>query len=203
MDDWESRICPSIGHHATLSFRDLEREGPPSRPLDFPSPIVHKGTRITVHAYDSKRGEYHKMKNVLIKSRRGSSGGSQDYINVMRTKTATGGRADKDKESENDVVGYCLRKKIANTVYGGVYKGIVLKKRDLLCGEEAVIQDALRERTSKSTRSLTCILEDLELNDKSTKENTVNCATPKGSNAVWEITDQHVIIKVRNMFIES
>lgn len=195
MDEWESEICRRIGHHAYVSFDELEQEGAPVRPLDFPAPIVHRANRIIANAYDPKRGEYHKIKNVLIRSRRHTSGGSHDYVNVTRSNT--NGRCEKDIESDHDIVGYCLRKKIANTVYGGVYKGIVLRKRSLLCGEDAVIEDAFRERKN-AKNSLSSIMEDLELDDKSsTKENSVNFVSPnKWPNAIWEITNQHVIIKV-------
>jgi len=36
----------TIGHHATLSFDQIEAEGPAARPLDFPPPKVRRGVRV-------------------------------------------------------------------------------------------------------------------------------------------------------------
>ena len=194
MDKWESEICRTIGHHAYVTYGDLEKEGPPARPLDFPAPIVHRGIRSTVHAYDPQRGEYHKIKNVLSRIRR-ASGSSQDYTNATRSNISR--RSEKDDIiPDHDAIGYCLQKKIANTVYGGIYKGIVMRKRNLLCGEDAVIEDAFRDSKS-SKNSLSSIMEDLELDD-TTKENVVNHTTSnRRPNTVWEITNEQVIVKVR------
>mmetsp|Transcript_4387 Transcript_4387/g.6426 ORF Transcript_4387/g.6426 Transcript_4387/m.6426 type:complete len:511 (-) Transcript_4387:8-1540(-) len=189
--DWEtedaSQLCNNIGNHAKLKYEDLE-EDPPVRPLDFPSPIVHRGTRITGDAYDSKRGQYIKVKNLLIKCKRGS-GGSHDYINMNNNRT----NSSRDFESGEPMIAYCLRRKLASTVYGGIYKGVVMKKRKLFSGENAIMQELREKKASRGT--LESIVEENEL--EGGFEEISQRLTPKGgrSTGVWEATGQRVVIK--------
>ena len=189
--DWESKICPCLDQHNTSnhsSYQDLEREAP-ARPLDFPAPIVHRGTRITVNVYNPKRGEYVQVENLLIRCRRGS-GGSQGFMNVNNHRTNT-----RSAENKGNEIGYCLRRKLATTVYGGIYKGVIMKKRKMLSGETVVMQDTMM-REKSSSGNLMSIVEDNEF--KHNVEEQSHRSDPKGSSGVWEATDEHIVIKVRS-----
>lgn len=197
--DWEEDICKCIGQHARLNYRDLEQELP-SRPLDFPAPTVHRGARIAAKAYDSKRGEYIKLKNLLVRcNQRGSRGG-----NVVATVYGA--------ETEQNEIGYCIRRKLSSTVFGAVYKGVVMKKRPLLSGEFALMQqEGIHEKNSRG--SLSSIIEDIESEDiqriqtaTTPSSNSSSFSSPDFSpglstSGVWESTNEYVIVKVSYKYL--
>ena len=192
--DWEKDICKHIGQHARLNYQELEQE-PPSRPLDFPAPTVHRGARIAAKAYDSKRGKYIKLKNLLVRcNQRGSRGG-----NV--TATVYGA------ETEQNEIGYCIRRKLSSTVFGAVYKGVVMKKRPLLSGEITMMQqEGIHEKNSRG--SLSSILEDIESEENERFQTAITPSSISSSfsspdlspgsstSGVWESTNEYVIVKV-------
>ena len=193
--DWDEDICKHIGQHARIKMPELELEAP-SRPLDFPAPIVHRGTRIAAKAYDSKRGEYIKLKNLLVRcNKRSSRGGSP---------TATAATIH-GVESEQDEIGYCIRRKLSSTVHGAIYKGVIMKKRTLLSGEITLMQqDDIHEKNSRS--SLSSIIEDIELEERfpiTTTPSSISSSSfspdfspGSATSGVWESTNKHVIVKV-------
>lgn len=54
--------------HASLSFDSIASAGPPSRPLEFPAPSVHRGTRCSAVALDHRTGRIYHIKNVLMRA---------------------------------------------------------------------------------------------------------------------------------------
>lgn len=191
--NWNKDICQSINRSAKVAYKELEEEKP-TRPLDFPSPIVHRATIISVQAYDPTKSEYTRMKNVLVRSRRGTIGRgalSRDYINIRAHEQST---SDGDHE-----IGYCIRQKIASATYGGVYKGVVMKRRKLHSGEDTLVFSGLQEKRSKAS-SLQSIIEDaiIEQIVESFDDSCLvspNCA----SDEVWEATGEYVAIKVSHL----
>jgi len=187
--NWD-KICSCIGQHARFKFQELNQESA-SNPLEFQAPRVYRGTRITVDIYDSKRGDYIQMKNLLVKRRRGLLG-SQDYVDFHNSMTHQ--RSESESSYPEEVTtGYCIRKKIASTVYGGIYKGVVMKKRSLLLGETAVMRDKTKVKNKNSSGSLNRIVEDDILDNVTFEKNQQ--VTPRSGSGVWEATDQHVVIK--------
>ena len=77
MDCWENNVCQCIrSKNASVTYEELEKRSP-SRPLDFPSPIVHRGSRIRVDVYDSKKGEYNRISNLLVRTSYNKGTGSK------------------------------------------------------------------------------------------------------------------------------
>lgn len=89
----------AAGLHADLSYDEVAANGPPSRPLDFPAPSVHRCQTIDIHARDHRSGTIHFLRNVLVRI----------YDDADRA--------------------YFVTKKLKRTVYGSIRMCIVLRRR--------------------------------------------------------------------------
>ena len=101
------RICAS----AIATYSNVEASGPAARPLDFPSPIVHRGRRVSVKGLDCYTGEIRKINNVIVRER--------DFSGKSSTANAT------DTES----VGYHIVKKLSESAYGSIRLCVIMKQR--------------------------------------------------------------------------
>ena len=97
------RICPS----AIATYSNVEASGPAARPLDFPSPIVHRGRRVSEKGLDCYTGEIQKINNVIVRER--------DFS----------GKPSTDTES----VGYRIVKKLSESAYGSIRLCVIMKQR--------------------------------------------------------------------------
>lgn len=88
---------------ADLTYDDVAEAGPPSRPLDFPSPTVSRCTHIDLRARDHRSGSVHRLRNVLM-------------------------RSGVDKYGNRSNIAYLIKKKMAKTTYGSLRLCIVLKR---------------------------------------------------------------------------
>lgn len=112
-------------------------------------------------------------------------------------------------------VGYCLKRKMAKSVYGYVYKGVILKRRKVHVGEEVILNNQLIDGSKRRhletarigsssnicrkqcTNSLERIVEDFSsqsTQSTSTKESH-DVAAESDANYIWEDTGQLVAIK--------
>ena len=127
-----SQLCPS----ACVSYADVEASGPTARPLEFPSPIVHRGHRISANVIDSQTGEMQRTRNVIVREKYFSRG------SIPHGPTR----------------GYRITKKLCNSAYGSVRLGVVMKRRHLFHGE------IISHRQSNERNSLDSISEDGDFN---------------------------------------
>jgi serine/threonine protein kinase len=154
---------------------------------------VHRCRRITVTAYDPKRGQYHRLENVLLRDGNDSqdSGHSLNRINKRGYLPAN---KNKDSRDEGKHC-YYIKRKIATSVYGSVYKGVVLKRRDKLQGE--TLLNGIKSRT------LGVIIEDDDFENTNHKKCAESSrfdlqsleAAMEDDNSIWDITKSNVIIK--------
>ena len=140
---------------------------------------MHRCKRITVTAYDPKKGQYHRLENVLIEDRR------------------NGSPPNKFKESREEGIScYYIKRKISNSVYGSVYKGVILKRRNKLQGETLL--------NGMKSMSLGVIIEDddFEISNHKKSKNSKGFdlqsddATDDDNTSIWDITKSNVIIKI-------
>lgn len=124
----QEHLCSS----ATVSYAEVEASGTAARPLEFPSPTVHRGHRISAKAVDPQTGEVHRIKNVIV-----------------REKDFTHGRI-----PHVPTRGYRIIKRLCDSAYGSVRLGVVMKRRHIFHGE------IISHQRSNERNSLGSISED-------------------------------------------
>jgi len=138
-----------IGHHARTRFDEIKTNGT-ARPIEFPAPIIHRGRRIEGIAYEPKSGQYHIIKNVLVR-RDSITKGMKDEMSIKGIPTMTS----HPTYPSNDIrysdasisdVGYYLKRRLSKSVYGFIYKAIVMKKRKIFPVENVVLNKLRREK---------------------------------------------------------
>lgn len=92
------------GMHATLTYDRIASAGPPARPLEFPTPAVHRGARCSTVAVDHRTGRLYPVKNVLMRLSPNSRPPNRAYL---------------------------IKKTLSKSVYGVVKSAVVLKRRDI------------------------------------------------------------------------
>lgn len=88
------------GFDTTINYSTVKSAGPAASPLEFPTPTVGKGCRMTARALDHRTGRIHNLNNILI---------------------CIG--PDEPEEA------YLIQKRIGKSVYGAVRQCVVLKRR--------------------------------------------------------------------------
>lgn len=102
MGFWESvGESPEDYLHACLHHDDVAASGPAARPLEFPTPTVHRCERIELVVKDHISGTLHRLRNVIMKHDSYGIAGDTAYL---------------------------VKKKLAKSVYGSVRLCIVLKR---------------------------------------------------------------------------
>ena len=91
--------------HARLTFADVENAGEPSRPLDFPPPVVHGGVRVTAF--------------VINPSTSGQAEKRQVIEGVIHRENL---------EGIADPNAYWPRRRLQDAIYGSVWACLVLRK---------------------------------------------------------------------------
>ena len=103
--------CDHIAsYHASLSYENVAAAGPPARPLEFPTPCVHRASRSTEKALDHRNGKIYSVSNVLMRSERYPASGVQ--------------RCKPDRA-------YLIKKKIGTSPYGVTRLCVVLRRREV------------------------------------------------------------------------
>mmetsp|Transcript_22992 Transcript_22992/g.51056 ORF Transcript_22992/g.51056 Transcript_22992/m.51056 type:complete len:514 (-) Transcript_22992:94-1635(-) len=121
--------------NASFSYAEVEASGTAARPLEFPSPTVHRGHRISAKAVDPQTGEVQRIKNVIVREKDFSHG-----IPHVPTR------------------GYRIIKKLCDSAYGSVRLGLVMKRRHTFHGE------ITSHQRSNDRNSLGSISEDGDFN---------------------------------------
>lgn len=86
---------------------------------------------------------------------------------------------------EEEMHAYYIKSKLATSTHGAVYKGVVLKKRKVVLGENVVIK--------RQPSNLIVIEEEDELRLDNSQSMSQEFA---GDDDVWEVTKKNVVIKV-------
>jgi len=117
------------------------------------------------------------VENVLTRKEDSSSDDTHHTFQRMRIRKEYISQDDNFDKSDDDAIGYCVKRKLASSVYGSVYKGFVVKRR--------------RNHTIMSTNqdTLDVIREDDELLDSK------HSVSYDEDDCVWEPTNKSVIIK--------
>ncbi len=101
---WENEKANAANeYHDEEEAWEMPASGPAVRPLDFPSPTVHRCLRATQNAYDHRSGLVFHLKNVLI--RVGQSRGSTPSDHA-----------------------YLIKKRLSKSMYGDVRLGVILRR---------------------------------------------------------------------------
>lgn len=96
--EWD-QSSRSFEYHTAYTYRDLENAGHPTRPLEFPAPMVFPGEVTNVLCREHQTGSEFLVRNVLIKN---VPGGGE--------------------------IAFLIKKKLAKSTYGTVRLGVVLKR---------------------------------------------------------------------------
>jgi len=108
--------------HACLVHSEVETNGPPSRPIEFPTPIVrYCEVAANVRAMDHRSRKIHSLRNVIVPCYDEGGGGS--------VSTPTSYMRQQQQMQQQMQFAYMPKKKIAKSAYGSVRLCIVLKRR--------------------------------------------------------------------------
>ena len=103
-DETEGENDSDAGMHAALTYDQIAAAGPSARPLEFPTPSVHRGERCFTFALDHRTGRLHPVKNVLMRVSPNSHPPTQAYL---------------------------IKKTLSKSVYGVIKSAVVLKRRNI------------------------------------------------------------------------
>uniref|UniRef100_A0A7S4R0C9 Protein kinase domain-containing protein n=1 Tax=Ditylum brightwellii TaxID=49249 RepID=A0A7S4R0C9_9STRA len=162
-----------IGTHARVTYSQVENAGPAARPLEFPAPSVHPGARITLKACEPTNGKIYLFRNVLVRI-------SSDHRKPQLTHDAF---AD---------VGYCIRRKLSDSVFGSVRLCVVMRRRAVAQQERFLFRAGGGSGNGASQRSLDVIGEEDKWEDKD-EENYFNLGD---GDVQWEATSELVAVKI-------
>jgi serine/threonine protein kinase len=99
-----SNSMMSSYEQASLRYDEIEHAAPAARPLDFPSPEVHRACHVAVFVKDHRTGIVHSVKGVLMRSTSVQNHYSNDRA-------------------------YLVKKKLAKSTYGSIKLCVVLQRR--------------------------------------------------------------------------
>lgn len=181
----------SIGHHARTRFEEIQQNGA-SRPIEFPSPIIHHGRRTEGFAYEPKSAQYYKVKNVLVRRdsavTRQEDGMSIRGIPTMASRAAYLPNGTTDPDTTESEVGYYMKRRLSKSVYGFIYKAVVMRKRKLFPPENILLSKLERGTDSSS---LGRIFEEDDWDEGSAPD----VVQPATHDYIWESTGEIVVVK--------
>lgn len=91
--------------HSSLHYDEIESAGPPVRPLDFPTPEVHRAAFVSGVGRDHTTGRTSELQRLLVR------------LPQQRWHASDTNR------------GYLMKKKLSKSTYGSVRLGVVLRRR--------------------------------------------------------------------------
>lgn len=100
---WQGHACS-----ASLEYEDIESAGPAVRPLDFPTPQVHRAAYVSALGRDHTTGQISELQRLLVR--------------VTERRNANANAFDNNR-------GYLMKKKLSKSTYGSVRLGVVLRRR--------------------------------------------------------------------------
>ena len=145
---------PHTAPHAYQTFQEVESSGPPARPLEFPSPIVRAGMRVSALVVHPASGQREILSGVIvreellagatdetvpvgggsgrgggIKGGVGSGGGKGRGIIESRPRTAG--------DDELEYVAYWPQRRLQDAIYGSVWACLVLRRHHGVASDDA------------------------------------------------------------------
>ena len=112
--------------HAQVTFEQVEANGEPNRPLEFPSPIVGRGVRVNALVVDSNTGSRKVWSGVIHREDLGMSPACQ--------KGGGGGPAN---NMNTQFVAYAPHKRLQDAIYGSVWACVVLRRHRGVAADDA------------------------------------------------------------------
>ena len=95
--------------HAQLTFAEVEQAGPPTRPLEFPSPVVARGVRVNALVVDPQSG----------------------------TRQVWPGVVHREDVADPNIVAYGPRRKLQDAIYGSVWACVLLRRHIGVAADDA------------------------------------------------------------------
>ena len=111
--------------HAQVTFEQVEANGEPNRPLEFPSPIVGRGVRVNALVVDSNTGSRKVWSGVIHREDLGMSPACQK---------GGGGPAN---NMNTQFVAYAPHKRLQDAIYGSVWACVVLRRHRGVAADDA------------------------------------------------------------------
>jgi serine/threonine protein kinase len=109
--------------HAQVTFEQVEANGEPNRPLEFPSPIVGRGVRVNALVVDSNTGSRKVWSGVIHREDLGMSPSASQ-------KDVQGAYA-------SQFVAYAPHKRLQDAIYGSVWACVVLRRHRGVAADDA------------------------------------------------------------------
>lgn len=176
----------SIGHHARTRFDEVKTNGI-ARPIAFPAPIIHRGRRTEGIGYEPKSGQYYNIKNVLV--RRDFIGtGREDEMSIRGVPTMTSHPTYPSNDISDSDVGYYMKRKLSKSVFGSIYKAIVMRKRKMFPSEILSLNKRRREKSE-----LGRIFEEDDWEE--TAHDGSQARAMDANEYLWESTGEIVVVK--------
>lgn len=105
-------------YHATIRFTEVETTGgPPSRPLDFPSPVVLRGVRVTALVVHPETGTRQVCSGVI--HREDLSADPQQQALPQQPQA---------KSESPEILAYWPQRRLQDAIYGSVWACLVLRR---------------------------------------------------------------------------
>ena len=169
---------------------------------------MQRGARITVNSHDRKSGRIHSVKNVLVRIGRCSEhffrhcdgrtlhqNGDAVAAAALSVSAEAPPLSSLSVSTDVSEVGYCLQQKISKSVYGSVFKCVVMKRRKLFLKDTAKASASGGGGISyRNEGSLESISEGEEDGDRYSEDEF------SVGKIVWEPTGDIVAVKVGNNY---
>lgn len=111
--------------HAHLTFEQVESNGPPCRPLDFPSPVVAKGVSVNAFVVDS---DNRSVWNVIHR---------YDLGNAVPDANSPFDNSNDPNTYKNRFIAYAPTKRLQDAIYGSVWACRVLRRHYGVAADDA------------------------------------------------------------------
>lgn len=111
----------TLSANASISFASVRSSGPPTRPLDFPAPVLENAIMVSADIIDHATGQIFHAKSILMRrpvSPQHHRKLSKSYINVPQIES-------QDQEPQK---AYRVKRTIRSTTYGSIRLCVVLKR---------------------------------------------------------------------------
>ena len=105
----------SPARHAKLTFEEVAQAGEPTRPLEFPAPLVARGVRVNALVVDTESGTRQVWQGVI----------HREDMSVP------------SPNSGGQFVAYGPRRRLQDAIYGSVWACVVLRKHSGVAADDA------------------------------------------------------------------
>mmetsp|Transcript_28207 Transcript_28207/g.31710 ORF Transcript_28207/g.31710 Transcript_28207/m.31710 type:complete len:415 (-) Transcript_28207:50-1294(-) len=109
--------------HAHVTYEEVDANGEPNRPLEFPSPIVGRGVRVNALVVDSNTGSRKVWSGVIHRENLGIAS-QKGPVNIQNPYTS-------------QFVAYAPHKRLQDAIYGSVWACVVLRRHRGVAADDA------------------------------------------------------------------